>query len=300
MHTGSAGDAWIEDSVMITAEHLRTDSCHVPINHIEHDDHIMTHDECTPRETLELPPTVGEESMVSPPPGSGATTMEAEPPRLENTSSQLPRGEETLPPGSEATNIEAGPPRGEDSQKPLPLVISTMNAHPLKDEETMSSSPPQSNVALALPPAPEGEENKTTVLSSLSVHDTPVMSPNETMSLLSCTGREEMTSPQGDEKPSSQYQRLWSWDDAVTPLRPLPPPTQLRRAITCRNRPHPNQQQQFNIAVLRRGGGGSFHTSSFHHASRLPPSKCKHVWITYIAQIKNRFHNKDNNPYIFS
>jgi len=137
-----------------------------------------------------------------------------------------------------------------------------------------------------LPPRNLSGVGPVTVPSSLSAHDAPVMSPEETISLLPHTGREKMISPQGDEKSSLQYQRLWSWDDAVTPLRPLPPPTQLRRAVTCRNRPHPNQrQQQFNIAVLRRGGGGSFHTSSFHHASHhdLPPSKCKHIWIMYIA-----------------
>jgi len=271
-HSGSTGDTWIEDSVMIAAEHLRTDSCRIPISHLENEDHTMTtHDEATPKETLESPPSEGEEIVVSPPPGSGATTAEAE-----HTSSQPPRDVETMPPSSGAmyTNIEAHTPNDENSPIPLPLAISTVNAHPHEDEVIISSSSPKSNVVLsALPPAPEGEENKTS-----SVHDIPVMSHEEVMSLLSRMGRDKMTSPQ---ETLSQYQRLWSWDDAATPLRPTPPPTQVRRAVTCRDRPHSNQQQQqegqFNVAVLRRGGGGSFHTSSFHHASNhslnLPPSK---------------------------
>ncbi|XP_065896635.1 E3 ubiquitin-protein ligase HECW1-like isoform X3 [Dysidea avara] len=271
LDTTSSVDNWIEDSVMITAEHLRTDSCHLPVDHHDiRDDHtvvIRTRDESAPGEALVSPPPVSEETMTSPPPDSGAT-MEAESPRLDITS-----------------------PRGENSPISSPLVISTVDVHPLRGEETMSSSPPKSNATLTLPPH-EGEENKT--LSS-SVIETPVMSPEETMSLLSRSSREEMTSPPRNGKALSQYQRLWSWDDAAaTPIRSLPPPTQFRRAATCRNRPRPHQQQQrqLNVAVLRRGGGGSFHTSSFHHSGHhslnLPPnwdmrmdSAGRHVYVNH-------------------
>lgn len=224
---------WIEDSVMITAEHLRTNNCRAAL----HDDHasmIWPQDGSTPREVLVSPPPVGEGTIVSMPLGCGVTTEE---PLL---------------------------PRSEDATSSVTVV----NVRPPSSEETVSALPPGNNTVLVLPPPPpEGEENKT---FSSSTFETPLMSPEETMSLLSHTGRGELTSlTQGG---GSQYQRKWSLDDSATPNRSLPPTTRIRRAVTCRDRSH--SKQQVDVSVLRRGGGGSFHTQAGHHSLHLPPSEC--------------------------
>ena len=110
-----------------------------------------------------------------------------------------------------------------------------------------------------------------------------VLRDEETKIVLS-TANEEETEAISSPPPSNvvttpslpEYKRIWSWDDSapVTMTRLPPPPA--RRAVTCLNRPPAHrQQEQFDVSVLRHGGG-NYHSVSLRHLNHdgpLPPSE---------------------------
>ena len=172
-----------------------------------------------------------------------------------------------------------GPPTDNEGRVTSPSFASgetlegdkeTIMSPPLTGGDTNASPPPTSDEVFVSPPSGD-EETVTSVLplTSGEMITSPPPSSGETLQ-----------APSNATKPpssTSHYQRLWSWDDSTTAVT-TPSVAPLRRAVTCRHRPPPRSQQQqnqFDVSVLRRGGS-THHSMSFCRHNQdgpLPPSK---------------------------
>ena len=170
--------------------------------------------------------------------------------------------------------VTSSPPPRDEEIMAVPLTANEEKTEaPPSVGETFTSPPPSSGEAFVLPPAGGGE----TVMS------TPPLTSEETITSPPPSSGETIAS----QSPSivaksipttSQYQRMWSWDDTTVTTAPAAGP--FRRAVTCINRPPPHSQRQqpqrsFDVAVLRRGGS-SYQSRSLRHRNHggpLPPSE---------------------------
>ena len=146
------------------------------------------------------------------------------------------------------------------------------------DKAVVTSSLPQ-NMAAPLSPRSDGmvlstannEKTVTTALSLIDRETTASLPAGSEKPILSQSTRNDTEPP----SMPSQYQKMWSWDDA-TPVNKSSTAAPSRRAVTCMHRPPASQQQHphrsIDVTVLRRGRGSSFHSRSLRHQNPLPPS----------------------------
>ena len=178
-------------------------------------------------------------------------------------------------------------PNEEKSEAPPNSVGETFTSPPPTGGETIESPPPSSGETFALPPA-DGEVTITSLTNEDTITSLPpssgetVASPppssGETVASPLPSNGETIASQSPKSTPgTSQYQRMWSWDDTTVTTAPAAGP--FRRAVTCMNRPPPHirqqPQQSFDVTVLRRGGS-SFRSRSLRHHNHggpLPPSE---------------------------
>ena len=178
-------------------------------------------------------------------------------------------------------NEETKAAPNEEKEEALPPSVGegeTFTSPPPSGGETIASPPPSSGETSALPPA-GGEETVTSLTNEETITSLPPSS-GETVASPPPSSGETIGSQSPKSTPgTSQYQRMWSWDDTTINTAPATGP--IRRVVTCMNRPPPHaqrqqQQQSFDVTVLRRGGS-SYHSRSFRHHNRggpLPPSEC--------------------------
>ena len=149
------------------------------------------------------------------------------------------------------------------------------------NEPVVTSSLPQ-NMAVPLSLRGDGMVSSTANNDKVVRTELSLMDKETIASLPTGSGKTMLSqSTSNDTEPPnmpSQYQKMWSWDDA-TPVNKSSTAAPSRRALTCVRRPPTRQQIQiqphrsFDVTVLRRGGGNSFHSRSLRHQNPLPPSE---------------------------
>lgn len=259
-HNLVEGAASFEDSMMIAVEHSDSNACDLPAEEPVVDRSAVVvpgtvknkiSDETSLPQTVEVPLSQGEEITAV------ASITNEEKAEAQPTD----YGEGVISPSfASGETLESSSSCGESTITSPPVTGGEIKASPLPtNDEVFVSQPPGGETITSTLPLNLGE---TTVSTSPSSGETTQASCNAVKPLSS----------------TSQYQRLWSWDDSTTAVT-MPPAAPLRRAVTCRHRPPPHRQQQqqhqFDVSVLRRGGS-SYHSMSFRNDDQdgpLPPSK---------------------------